>query len=268
LKANIGTPEDGGAGDRVVAFVPARMAATRFPGKPLAKVRGIPIVEHVYRRTLMSRAIDEVWVATCDSEIMEYCEANDIPCLMTSASHERASERMAEAMELLNAQGGRQVGIAVLVQGDEPMIVPEMMDELLAPCHGGDAAAVFNLIQRIDSDDEFLDPNCVKVVFNPRLAAMYLSREPIPSQKKFSDDLPRWKQLGIIAFRAEALRSYANLEPSPLEIIESVDVNRLLEHGVELRVVPTEHRTKAVDTPEDLERVRKLMESDELVGKY
>jgi 3-deoxy-manno-octulosonate cytidylyltransferase (CMP-KDO synthetase) len=261
-------PTGGRAENRVVAFVPARMAATRFPGKPLAKIRGIAIVEHVYRRVQMSEAIDDAWVATCDLEIFDYCSARSIPVLMTSPHHERASERMAEAVEILDRNAGRQVDVAVLVQGDEPMIVPEMMDELLAPFYAGDEAEVFNLIQRIDSEEEFLDANCVKVVFNALNAAMYLSREPIPSPKKFTGDMPKWKQLGIIAFRAKALVNYASLAPSPLEIIESVDVNRLLEHGLELRVVSTEHKTRAVDTPDDLAAVRELMAADYLVTKY
>ena len=250
-----------------VGLIPARMASTRFPGKPMARIRGIPMVEHVYWRTILSSLAD-AWVCTCDLELHEYMNSIGGKSVMTSDRHERASDRIAEAMAKIEQSAGVRIDLAVLVQGDEPMIVPSMLDELVAPARAGVDADVFNLMERIDSDEEFEDPNCVKVVVDAFSNALYLSREPIPSRKKYDGHPPRWKQLGLIAFRREALVEYARLAPTPLEVIESVDVNRLLEHGRRLRMIPTDCRTQAVDTPEDLALVEALMKDDPLVQSY
>ena len=251
----------------VVGFIPARMASTRFPGKPMAPIGGLPMIEHVYWRTLLS-SLDDAWVCTCDVELHDHMISIGGKSVMTSDQHERASDRIAEALEKVEAATGQKVDLAVLVQGDEPMILPSMLDELAAPARAGVEADVFNLMERIDSDQDFEDPNCVKVVVDTSSNALYLSREPIPSRKKFDGQPPRWKQLGLIAFRREALVDYARLEPTPLEIVESVDVNRLLEHGRRLRMIPTDSRTQAVDTPADLELVEALMATDPLISRY
>lgn len=149
---------------------------------------------------------------------------------MTSDAHQRATDRIAEALPYIEERTGRRVDIGVLVQGDEPMLVPEMLDELASPMRER-GVEVANLVAPIGGPEEFEDANTVKVVMDCDGFALYFSREPIPSRKKSEDAVPMWKQLGLIAFTREALVAYTRLEPTPLERIESVDMNRLLEHG-------------------------------------
>lgn len=234
----------------------------------MARIRGMPMIEHIYWRCMLVENFDDVWVCTCDPEIHDHIRTVGGHSVMTSVRHERASDRMAEALEIVEADGGGRIDLAVLVQGDEPMIVPEMLDALVGPAREGGDADVYSLVEPIWTDAEFEDANCVKVVMDRSCNALYLSREPIPSRRKFDGEVPRWKQLGLIAYTREALLEYARLEPTPLEVIESVDVNRLLEHGRRLRMIPTKYHTQAVDTPADLERVDAAMRDDPLMARY
>jgi len=222
---------------------------------------------HVYFRARAAEYLDEVWIATCDRAIIDYAALIGANAVLPRDTHERATDRIAEALPYIEERTRRRVDVAVLVQGDEPMLVPAMLDELVAPMRG-DGVSVANLISPILSVEEFEDPNAVKVVRDRARNALYLSREPIPSRQKFSGAVPMWKQLGLIAFTREALLEYTVLTPTPLEEIESVDMNRLLEHGRTIRMVETSHRTAAVDTPADLARVESLMANDPFVRAY
>lgn len=253
----------------VVGIIPARMASSRFPGKPLAKIRGIPMVGHVYFRSKMAKGLDEVYIATCDKEIMEYAQSIGAKAVLTFDTHRGATDRTAEAVVNIEKTEGKCVDFAAMIQGDEPMLVPEMMDELVAPVKKSSAVQVINLIERIASREEFESPNTVKLVLDEQKNMLYLSREPIPSRKKYPrGDIPMWKQLGMILFSRDALRSYASGKPTELEVIESVDVLRFLERGVRIVTVPTTHSTHSVDTPEDLAEVEELMKNDVLIGRY
>ncbi len=252
----------------IVGIIPARMAATRFPNKPMAILAGLPMIAHVYERSCMSQKISDVWVATCDQEIIDYMVSRGGKAVMTSDTHQRASDRAAEAMINIEKITKEKIDYVVMIQGDEPMLMPEMLDELVNPVIEGGDPQVVNLISAIDSNEDFLNPNTVKIVFDREMNAMYLSREPIPSGKKYKSAYPMWKQLGIIMFSREAMLNFSNLEPTPLEIIESVDMNRFLEHGVKIKLVPTSIKTIGVDTPEDLKRVEELMATDTLLPGY
>ncbi|NUO38783.1 MAG: 3-deoxy-manno-octulosonate cytidylyltransferase [Gemmatimonadaceae bacterium] len=251
----------------VVGFIAARMASTRYPGKPLAPIRGVPMIGHVFHRARLARTLDDVVVATCDDAILEYCDGIGAMGIRTRDTHERATDRIAEALPYYEEATGHRVDVAVLVQGDEPMLVPEMLDELVAPMRA-DALSIGNLISPIGSAEEFEDPNTVKAVRDRDDFALYFSREAIPSRAKYSRAVPMWKQLGLIAFRRDALLDYTQLAPTPLEEIESVDMNRVLEHGRRIKLVETRHRTTAVDTPGDLARVDALMANDPLMATY
>jgi len=252
----------------IVGIIPARMSATRFPNKPMAKISGLPMIAHVYYRSKMSSGLDDVWVATCDQEIVDYVTSIGGKAIMTADTHQRASDRSAEAMEKIEKLTGKKIDYVAMIQGDEPMLMPEMLDELVRPAREGQNPEVVNLISTIDSEEDFLDPNTVKLVFDKKMNALYLSREAIPSGKKYKGTLPMWKQLGIILFSRASMLLFQNLEPTPLEVIESVDMNRFLEHGVKIKLVPTPVKTQGVDTPSDLARVEERMKSDTLVKKY
>jgi 3-deoxy-manno-octulosonate cytidylyltransferase (CMP-KDO synthetase) len=246
-----------------VAVIPARMGSSRFPGKPLAPIAGRPMIEHVYKRVALSDAIEYVYVATCDEEIARETEAFGGRAIMTSDAHERASDRVAEAADSLDAE------IVVMVQGDEPLTTPEMIDEALGPFDGDSAVACTNLIARIATEDEYRDPNTIKVVRDAHHRALFMSREPIPTTQVTSfAEIEAWKQVCIIPFRRDALAEFAALEPTPLEVAESIDMLRFLEHGRDVHLVETTAWTHAVDTPEDLLAVEALMREDPLVGQY
>lgn len=248
---------------KIVGMIPARMGSSRFPGKPLAPLLGRSMLEHVAKRTALSSSLSDVYVATCDSEIADAVAAFGGKSVMTSNRHERASDRIAEAIASIEAD------IVVMVQGDEPMVHPGMIDEAVAPMLADAAIQCVNLTARIDSEEEFVSPNSIKVVMAANGDALYMSREPIPA--RFNNSfaaLPAWKQVCIMPFRRDALIRFTQLAPTPLEIAESIDMNRFLEHGVPVRMVPTLHRSQAVDTPADLELVSRLMTSDPLLADY
>lgn len=248
---------------KIVAVIPARMGSSRFPGKPLAPLIDRPMIEHVYRRTKMCRHLDEVCIATCDEDIAAAAKGFGAKVLMTSSSHERASDRTAEAARSLAAD------IIVMIQGDEPMIRPEMIEWAVEPLRREPSVLCVNLAVPIRSEVEFADPNTIKVVTDHNSNALYFSREPIPNRLRMSfSALPAYKQVCVIPFRRDFLLRFAELPPMPLEAAESIDMLRALEHGYPVRIVRADVSTHAVDTPQDLKNVAQLMRNDPLLLKY
>jgi 3-deoxy-manno-octulosonate cytidylyltransferase (CMP-KDO synthetase) len=253
---------------RTIGIIPARMASSRLPGKPLAPICGIPMVGHVYFRCKMSHILDEVYIATCDKEICDYADSIGATGIMTADTHERATDRSAEAMEKIEAITGKKTDVVVIIQGDEPLLVPQMIDDVMAPLQEDPEVMVANLMSPLKNQEEFEDPNEVKVVVDKNGFALYFSREPIPSVKKGGKNIPMMRQLCIMPFRRDFLLTFNNLPPTPLEIIESIDMLRLLEHGYKVKIVPTESDSYSVDTPEDLAKVEQLMKNDPLLAQY
>jgi 3-deoxy-manno-octulosonate cytidylyltransferase (CMP-KDO synthetase) len=247
----------------VVAVIPARMGSSRFPGKPIAPLLGRPILVHVYRRVAMSAAVSATYVATCDEEIRAVAEGFGAPVIMTSRAHERASDRVAEAARQLDAD------IVVLVQGDEPMTMPGMIDAAVAPMIDDPSIPCVNLTTRIATEAEWRDPNTIKVVTDLRGNALFFSRQPIPSAGvRGFGAIPVYKQVCIIPFRRAALSEYAALAPTPLELAESIDMMRFLEHGRRVRMVESDVDSHAVDTEADRRRVELLLREDPLTRTY
>lgn len=252
----------------VVGIIPARMASSRFPEKPMALINGMPMIGHVYHRSKMCECLFDVWVATCDREIVDYIESIGGKAIMTAETHPRATDRAAEAILKIEEKTGKPIDYVAMIQGDEPMLNPQMIDELVAPVQDDAELQIANLMTMIDSPEEFENANVVKVVLDQQGFALYFSREPIPSKKKYVGNIPMWKQLGLILFSRKALLDYTQMPPSPLEIIESVDMNRFLEYGIKIKMVPTNHRIFGVDVPEDLQSVEPLLRKDPLTEKY
>ena len=253
---------------RVVGVIPARMASSRFPGKPMALIHGMPMIGHCYFRTSLCNDLDQVYVATCDSEIAEYIESIGGKVIMTSDTHSRASDRAAEAMLTIERQTQERIDILVMVQGDEPMDTPDMISEALAPMLVDSGIQVTNLVAPISDVEEFEDPNTVKVVVGADHNAIYFSREPIPSRRKGCKDVPMLKQVCVIPFRRDYLLAFNEMPEMPLEKIESVDMLRVLENGGKVRMVHTLSPSIGVDTPGDLQRVEHLMRGDSLISCY
>lgn len=242
----------------ILALIPARMGSSRFPGKPMANILGKPMIGHVYERVAKSSILNMTAVATCDQEIFDYIESIGGKAVMTADTYERASDRCAEALLKLEQEYNTRYDIVVMVQGDEPMTHPDMIAEAVEPMRADPSIQVVNLLGVIKNRTEFEDRNCIKVVCDLHGNALYFSREPIPTRCKV-DEVPMGKQVCIIPFRRDFLLQYTQLAPTPLEIAESVDMMRVLEHGLPVRMIPTMHDSHAVDTPEDLIKVEHLM---------
>lgn len=239
------------------------MAATRFPGKPLAPILGLPMIEHVRRRVSMSDLLDEVVVATCDVEIKNVVESFGGKVVMTADTYERCTDRVAEAAAKIDAD------VVINVQGDEPLVMPEMMKEVANPLLDDEELPCVNLVTSIVDQVEFENPNAPKVVANRFGDLLYISRGPIPSQMKTdSDNFLKLKQLGIIAFRSGYLQKFTQLAPTPLEIVESIDMLRAVENGHRVRIVETKCKMIGVDVPGDVKLVEEVLSIDPLVKKY
>lgn len=246
----------------VAAVIPARMESSRYPGKPLCGIHGLTMVEHVYRRTAMSDVVDATYVATPNEEIEEEVESFGGKTIMTG-SHTRATGRVAEAAEHLDAE------IVVVMQGDEPLVYPDMLDDAVAPLLEDDDVLVTNLAKRIETEKAFRDPNNVKVVVDSDWNALYFSREPIPNLHDTTfEETAVYKQVCVIPFRREFLFEFASMGETPLERAESIDMLRLLENGYDVRLVETDRSVYAVDTPEDHEKVNEMMAEDALFEEY
>lgn len=252
---------------RAIGIIPARMGATRFPGKPLATIIGMPMIGHCYYRTQLALGEGAAFVATCDQPIIDYVESISGQAIMTSPAHNRATTRTAEALENLERQTGQRIDVVVMVQGDEPLIPPGAISETLK--HFSDPAVdIVNIMSRIRTLDAFVDKNNVKVVVDDKCDALYFSREPIPSPWHGWEHLPRFMQTGIIAFRRDALLRFNSMSETTLEIAESVDMNRVLETGGKIRMVPIEEFTIGVDTQEELLEAESYLSLDSDVKMY
>ena len=236
------------------------MGSSRFPGKPLKKICGKPMIGHVYDRVMQSDALEKTVVATCDKEIYDYIESIGGNAVMTSIKHERATDRCAEALNVIELQDGVEYDVVVMVQGDEPLVHPEMINEAVLPLQLDPELQIVNLLGEIETEEEFEDRNCIKVVCDQNYNALYFSREPIPT-RKIAKTVPMGKQVCIIPFRRNFLHAYTLMEQTPLEIAESIDMLRVLEHGQSVKMVPTKYSSYAVDTKEDLLRIEKIMQA-------
>lgn len=240
---------------RVLCIIPARYSSTRLPGKPLAGIAGKPMIQHVYERAVMAKRPETVLVATDNSRVYEAVSAFGGRVMMTSPDHPTGTDRLAEV-----AAAFADVDIIVNVQGDEPLIEPQIIDDL-AQAFDDDEALSMATLMTVMEEEEYNNPAAVKVVTDLNGYALYFSRSLIPFPRVRVNGLEVYKHLGIYAYRREFLLEYAKLEPTPLERSESLEQLRALEHGYRIKVLKTDFKSIGVDTPEDLERVNKLLAS-------
>jgi 3-deoxy-manno-octulosonate cytidylyltransferase (CMP-KDO synthetase) len=250
---------------RNICVIPARLGSSRYPGKPLAALLGIPLVLHVWHRCCLSREFERVVVATCDAEIADAVTAAGGEAVMTSRSHERATDRTQEAVEKMRLDLSSE-DFVLMVQGDEVLVNPEMTDRMVG-IYKDTRPDVVNLVSRLYRPEDQDDPNTVKVVAAPNGNALYFSRAPIPSRAR-SKSSAAYQQTGVIGFSWEFLKKFSTLPQTPLEIAESVDMLRVLEHGFPLKLVFTDVETIGVDTPEDLSRAEVVLSTDEFTASY
>jgi len=251
----------------VIGIIPARMGSSRYPGKPLEKIHGMPMIGHCYHRASIALGIDKTYVATCDDEIYDYILSIGGKAVMTSNAHTRATTRTAEALEKIEDEYCKRVDIVVMVQGDEPLIQPSTIRETV-PHFQDQSINIVNIMSHLPTKEAFVDENNVKVVVNNNNDALYYSREPIPSLWKGWKDIPRYMQTGIIAFRRDTLIDFNAMGETELEQIESVDMNRVLETGGKIRMVLSEAITIGVDVPEELIVAEKILINDQVMKGY
>jgi 3-deoxy-manno-octulosonate cytidylyltransferase (CMP-KDO synthetase) len=236
-----------------VGIIPARHASSRFPGKPLAEIAGLPMLQRVYEGARGARRLREVLVATDDARIARACRRFGARALLTSPEHPTGTDRLAEA--------SRELGDAIVVniQGDEPLIEGFVIDAAVAALEETPEAPMATLVHRAEPED-LADPNRVKVVIDQRGFALYFSRAPIPHRREAGADPPLWQHVGLYAYRREFLQRYVALAPTPLEQAEALEQLRVLEHGYEIRVAVVEGwRSVPVDVPADIAKVEEIL---------
>lgn len=246
--------------ETVLAVIPARYGSTRFPGKPLVEICGKPMIQHVYENVKSASTVQKLVVATDDNRIRECAEGFGGEVIMTSASHRSGTDRVAEASGYFDHQ------IIVNVQGDEPLIDAQMVDEAVSSLLLDERARIATLACDILDEDEYKNPNVVKVVTNRWGSALYFSRSPIPfyvdAPKRFDHTSYQsvMKHVGLYVYRKEFLLKFATSRQGILEKYEHLEQLRALEFGHKIKVVRTKRPTVAVDAEEDLERVRVILE--------
>jgi 3-deoxy-manno-octulosonate cytidylyltransferase (CMP-KDO synthetase) len=228
------------------------MASSRYPGKPLVPILGLPMIEHVRRRTLMVDGVDHVVVATCDASIKAAVEAAGGRAVMTRDTHERCTDRVEEAMHYLPGN------IVAMVQGDEPLLIPEAVRRVTRPLLDDASLDVVNLLSPLESDADYSNPNIVKAVCNLRGDVMHLTRAAVPHFRE-RVAVPVYRQTGIMAFRSSFLPRFSTLPETQLERAESVDMLRVLEHGIRIAGVVVEYNTLGVDRPSDVPLVEAVL---------
>ena len=253
---------------KIIGVVPVRMDSSRFPGKPLFNIAGMPMLEHVWHRAKMYIKWDELFLATCDDEIMKFADSKNIPSIMTSDKHERALDRVAEAIENSDFEINED-DIVLNVQGDEPMMRPDMISATVKPMiDNADVNGVVLSMPIID-EAQFNDPNTLKIIHNIKGDILYTSRAPIPYCKEWSLDIDAKRIYGIFGFRWGFLRKFTKMPESPLELVEACDSNRLYDNGLTQRVAQYPYVDSfAVDTPEDAEKVEVFIKADPYWRKY
>ncbi len=248
---------------KAVAIIPARFDATRFPGKPLALLRGKPIIQHVYEHATSASLIDLVVIATDDSRICDVVNAFGGTAVMTSSDHESGTDRIAEAAEEIECE------YVVNVQGDEPFIRPEMIDDVVVLLNNDDRASMSTLAKKITDIQDIQSPHIVKVVTDNEGYALYFSRSPIPYHRDEWQDAGHaslsdnhsavFKHIGIYGFRKEELKKFTSMEHGRLDQIEKLEQLRAIASGMKIKVGETAFETHGIDTLDDLRRAEEWL---------
>ncbi|MFB3827504.1 MAG: 3-deoxy-manno-octulosonate cytidylyltransferase [Bryobacteraceae bacterium] len=240
---------------KILGVIPARYASSRFPGKALARIGAKSMLQHVFERASMARYLSSILIATDDERIFEEARAFGAPVRMTRAGHASGTDRVAEAASADNAD------LVVNIQGDEPLIDPAAIDAAVLPLADDPSIPMGTLKKRIEDPSQISNPNVVKVVTDRGGNAIYFSRSPIPYHRHGGRAPDAYyKHIGLYVYRRDFLLEYPSLPVGPLERAECLEQLRALENGHAIRVVETEYESLGVDTPEDLERVRGMME--------
>ena len=252
---------------KIIGIIPARMKSSRLPGKAMKKIFNIPMIGHVYFRSKLSRILDEVYVATCDSKIKNYIESIGGKVVMTSKNHKRAVDRTEEAFRKINEKNKEKIDLIVMIQGDEPVLQPSMINQVVKIFNKNKNIKISNLFTVLTKKNEIQDPNRVKVVVDKDYNAVYFSRKAI-SSKKIKNRNIYFKQGNLFCFKKESLKYFVSLKPSNLEIVESVDMNRLIETRYKIKMIKSKFHTINVDNYKDYLNAKKTIKKDKYFKLY
>ena len=235
-----------------IGVIPARYSSTRFEGKVLADLLGKPVIQHVWERAGEASMLDDLIIATDDQRVVETVESFGGKVALTSVDQPSGTDRLAEVVNPID------VKIVINIQGDEPMVHPTMIDELVRTLSGDESICMATVIKRITKKEQLIDPNVVKVVIDRFENALYFSRSPIPFEKGEPSKI-FYKHLGLYAYTKDFLFTFTNLPKSNLETAESLEQLRVLENNYKIKTIETKFDTVGIDTPEDLERAKELL---------
>jgi len=246
---------------RTLIVIPARLGSWRFPNKPLVPIHGSPMIEHVYKRAALAKDVDEIVIAACEKEVAHVAEGFGAKVQMTSHKHDTACDRVAEAARLLGYVENND--IVINVQGDEPVVPPPVI-EMTRDVLNRDADSICaNLVEQVEDRFDLDNPHRIKAVLSINQNLIYLSRQPMPAT--FFDIQKKavfYKQTCVIGFRGDFLQTYSGLRRTNLELIEGIDMLRVLEHDYTIYSGISPHLTQPVDIPEDIEKAETMLASD------
>jgi 3-deoxy-manno-octulosonate cytidylyltransferase (CMP-KDO synthetase) len=242
-------------------IIPARYASSRFPGKPLVLLGNKPMIQRVYEQAAKSLTV--VWVATDDKRIFDTVTGFGGNVIMTSPAHPSGTDRCAEAIDKILDKTGTKIDVVINIQGDEPFIKPEQVT-LLKDCYRDESVEIATLVRKVEPGEDIFNPNQPKVIMDLKGNAIYFSRAAIPYLRDtvmslWSDKHTYYKHIGMYAYRTETLKKICLLHRSSLEISESLEQNRWLENGYRIRTAVTDWESVGIDTPDDLERAKLLL---------
>ena len=243
------------------------MASSRFPGKPMKKIHGIPMIGHCYLRSAMCKIINKCVVATPDKIIYDYIKSIGGEAIITSHKHVMCNDRVVEATNKIEKKFGKY-DVIVNIQGDLPMVFPKMISDLISPLIKDKSIKSTTMAELIINNKEFLDSNRVKVIFGLNKKAILLTREPVPSRHKFKNSYKKYKHVAIRAYRRDVFEKLSKLKLTPIEKIEGIDDLRLIENDIDIHIVLTKFVTETVDNQNDLNKVIQMMKSDTLLKRY
>ena len=252
-----------------IAIIPVRLNSRRFPHKALAEIYSLPMIAHVYKRAALCKDLDDLIIATPDEELKNYAEnILEANVVVTPKEHNNPIESSAFALQYYQKKINKQFDIAVIISGDEPMVTNDMIANAISPLYIDENVLVSCLMCEIKTEEEFHDPNEIKVVVDINNNAMYFSREAIPSPFKGKRGIPPLKKVNVMPFDSQFLIKLVQLPPATLELIEEIYLLRVLEYGYTVKMILIENTVYSVDTPEDLEKVKKAMKNDHLLKRY
>lgn len=241
---------------KIVGIIPSRFASTRFPGKPLVEISGKTMIQRVYEQAKKAKALTDVIVATDDKRIEKHIMSFGGNVVMTKSTHKSGTDRCAEAVKKIY----RDFDVAINIQGDEPFIHPQQIDEL-AKCFYDKNTELATLVKPIENSEDIFNPNRIKVVLDKNKNALYFSRSPIPfckqaEQKNCHKTHIYYKHIGIYGYRISTLKKITKLKPSSLEISESLEQLRWIENGYKIKARLTKYESVSIDAPDDLKKIR------------